>query len=95
MGVCIEHGVDPVMLRVSPACEIRVVSTSTALSAYFKSMEGRVRLSRGSLDWQTSQLHPIVGTPIEVPLPSTVRLAIIVYQYPWQARAGAGAQERW
>ncbi len=34
--------------------------------------EGRVRRSRGSLEWQTAQSHPIVGTPIEVPLPSTV-----------------------
>src|SRR5258708_30363522 len=37
--------------------------------------EGRVRLSCGSADWQTAQSHPRVGTPIEVPLPSTVSVA--------------------
>src|SRR5205809_4385901 len=37
-------------------------------------MEGRVRRSRGSVDRHTSQSHPIIGTPCEVPLPSSVIL---------------------
>jgi hypothetical protein len=40
-------------------------------------MEGRVRLSRGSLEWQTAQSHPNVGTPMDVPLPNTVNVAFI------------------
>jgi hypothetical protein len=35
-------------------------------------MEARVRLSLGSLDVQTGQLHPTMGTPVEVPLPRMV-----------------------
>src|SRR6266568_2012542 len=34
--------------------------------------EGRVRRSFGSSEWHTAQSQPIVGTPIEVALPSTV-----------------------
>jgi hypothetical protein len=33
------------------------------------STEERVRLLRGSLERQTSQLQPITGTPTEVPVP--------------------------
>jgi hypothetical protein len=40
-------------------------------------IEGRVRRSCGSLEWQTAHSHPSVGTPIEVPLPSTVKVAFI------------------
>ena len=34
--------------------------------------DGRVRLSCGSLEWQTRQVQPTVGTPIDVPEPITV-----------------------
>jgi hypothetical protein len=44
-------------------------------------MEGRVRRSRGSLEWHTAQSHPSVGTPIDVPLPSTVSVAFIFRWY--------------
>jgi hypothetical protein len=44
-------------------------------------MEGRKRLSRGSLEVQTAQWQPMVGTPTLVPEPSTVIL-----------RGGAGIQ---
>src|SRR5579862_3480662 len=37
-------------------------------------MEGRRRLSRGSVEEHTSQLQPMVGTPELVPDPSTVIL---------------------
>src|SRR5215471_18777950 len=37
-------------------------------------MEGRVRRSRGSLEWQTAQSHPIIGTPWDVPVPRRVIL---------------------
>jgi hypothetical protein len=40
-------------------------------------MDGRVRRSWGSLEWQTAQSHPNVGTPMEVPLPSTVKVALM------------------
>src|SRR5512146_3138280 len=40
-------------------------------------MDGRVRRSWGSVERQTRQEQPMVGTPIEVPLPSTVRVAFI------------------
>ncbi len=44
-------------------------------------MEGRKRLSRGSVEVHTAQWQPIVGTPTLVPEPSTVIL-----------RGGAGIQ---
>ena len=34
--------------------------------------DGRQRLSRGSVDRQTSHVHPIIGTPCEVPVPRNV-----------------------
>ena len=40
-------------------------------------IDGRVRRSCGSADVQTAQSQPIVGTPIDVPLPSTVSVAFI------------------
>ena len=48
---------------------------STTLPAYSIMIEGRVRRSWGSLEWHTAQSHPSVGTPIDVPLPSTVSVA--------------------
>src|SRR5438045_9625443 len=39
---------------------------------YVTNMEGRSLLSRGSVDRQTAQSQPIVGTPELVPEPSTV-----------------------
>jgi hypothetical protein len=36
-----------------------------------------VRRSCGSFEWQTAQSQPSVGTPIDVPLPSTVSLAFM------------------
>jgi hypothetical protein len=39
-------------------------------------MEDRVRLSRGSADWQTAQRHPIIGTPWDVPEPRTVTVSL-------------------
>src|SRR3954470_22016767 len=35
-------------------------------------IDGRERLSRGSVDWQTAQAQPIIGTPIDVPVPRNV-----------------------
>src|SRR5579864_3852045 len=55
---------------------------STTLPPYSIMMEGRVRRSCESLEWQTSQSHPSVGTPIDVPLPSTVRVAFILLSLP-------------
>jgi len=40
-------------------------------------IEGRVLRSWGSGEWQTAQAHPKVGTPMDVPLPSTVKVAFI------------------
>src|SRR5271168_1800568 len=39
--------------------------------------DGRKRRSRGSLEVQTRQSQPSVGTPIEVPLPRMMREACI------------------
>jgi len=51
---------------------------STRICARFGTstkMDGRSRLSRGSVDRQTAQSHPIIGTPADVPLPRKVILA--------------------
>src|ERR1700691_1415664 len=48
---------------------------STTLPAYSIITEGRVRRSRGSAERHTAQSQPSVGTPMEVPLPSTVNVA--------------------
>jgi len=45
---------------------------TTPFSARESKIEGRVRLSCVSLEPHTAQWHPSVGTPIEVPDPSTV-----------------------
>jgi hypothetical protein len=39
---------------------------------YANKIEGRVRLSCGSVESHTAQWHPSVGTPMDVPEPSTV-----------------------
>ena len=49
-----------------------VVSIRILWPSYATSTEGRKRLSRGSLEVQTSQWQPMVGTPTLVPDPSTV-----------------------
>src|SRR5882724_9672348 len=69
-----------------------VVSMSTLFPPYSISTEGRVRRSRGSDDRQTAQSQPIVGTPMDVPLPRTVSVAFIVSQdsCPPPVAAGPG-----
>jgi hypothetical protein len=37
-------------------------------------MDARVRRSRGSVEVQVPQSQPIIGTPCEVPVPSTSTL---------------------
>src|SRR6185437_8996623 len=54
-----------------------VVSISTQCPSYCSITEGRVLWSCGSLDVHTRQVQPMVGTPIDVPLPRTVRTAFI------------------
>ena len=56
------------------------------MPAYSTSIDGRVRRSRGSDEWQTAQVQPIVGTPMEVPLPSTVSVASILNWSPFLSR---------
>ena len=63
---------------------------STTLPSYSSMIEGRVRRSRGSVEWQTAQSHPSVGTPIEVPLPNTVNVAFIVRWFRWRVPACGG-----
>src|SRR5688572_15077262 len=68
--------------RVTPfvsACARRSVDVSTRMLAPGSSgrsirIEGRVRRSWGSLDVQTAQAQPIIGTPCEVPVPRRVTL---------------------
>src|SRR5260370_36360163 len=50
----------------------------TILPAYSIITEGRVRRSCGSLDRQTAQSQPSVGTPMDVPLPNTVSVAFML-----------------
>ena len=40
-------------------------------------MDGRRRVSRGSEDVQTSHVHPIIGTPDEVPVPRKVTRPLV------------------
>ena len=54
-----------------------VVSMTTVRPSHCTMTEGRVRRSWGSAEVQTRQSQPMVGTPIEVPLPSTVSVAFI------------------
>src|ERR1700733_10113481 len=49
-----------------------VVSTTMLWSRCLIRIDGRRRVSRGSVELQTSQEQPIVGTPELVPEPSTV-----------------------
>jgi hypothetical protein len=44
-------------------------------SGVLMNSEARVRLLCGFEDLQTSQMHPITGTPTEVPVPRKVRYA--------------------
>ena len=48
-------------------------------------IDGRVRRSRGSVDRQTAQSQPIIGTPCDVPVPRTVTLRL---NDPLSAAAG-------
>src|ERR1700678_3991747 len=48
-------------------------------------MDVLVRLLRGSGDVQTAQSQPIMGTPCDVPLPSTIT------SMAWQTRLGRSA----
>ncbi|GAC1431721.1 MAG: hypothetical protein NVSMB65_05220 [Chloroflexota bacterium] len=51
-----------------------LVSTNSVVPLLSTRTEGRVRLSRGSFERQTSQEHPIIGTPWLVPVPRSVTL---------------------
>ncbi len=53
-----------------------VVSTRMLAVGVSTKMDERVRLSRGSVDWQTAHLQPIIGTPCDVPEPSTVTIIL-------------------
>ena len=44
---------------------------------YWIQTEALRRLLRGFFEQQTEQLHPIRGTPVEVPQPSTVRQILL------------------
>src|SRR3954463_8181791 len=52
----------------------RASGGAAAACVNWRSTDGRVLRSRGSVDRQTEQSHPIAGTPWDVPLPSTVTL---------------------
>ena len=45
------------------------------------SSEVRVRRSRRSLDLQTRQLQPTIGTPVEVPLPRIIAFILYLYSF--------------
>ena len=62
--------------------KLGVESINTVRPSYSTRIEGLVRRSCGSEEWHTAQSHPMVGTPIEVPLPSTVSVAFIAREFP-------------
>lgn len=47
------------------------MSMRMRLCPILSNTEGRRRLSCGSVDWQTLQVQPIIGTPTLVPEPRT------------------------
>lgn len=54
------------------------VSMTTLRPPAESRIEHRVRRSRGFSEWQTEQLHPSVGTPMDVPEPRTVRRSAFI-----------------
>src|SRR6476620_10551160 len=70
-------------MRCLSACSRRSVAVSTSTvrmppSGEFTSnrMDGRIRRSRGSVEWQTAHSQAIIGTPCDVPVPSSVTLRL-------------------
>src|SRR5437868_8798971 len=63
--------------RIACSRKSGVVSITTQRPSNSTITEGRVRRSLGSAEWQTTQSQPSVGTPIDVPLPSTVKVAFM------------------
>src|SRR5712692_2285217 len=51
-------------------------AASSSSSRVSMKIDGRDRRSRGSVDRHTAHSHPIIGTPCEVPLPSSVILRL-------------------
>src|SRR5437660_11661917 len=56
-----------------------VVSTRIVLPSFSTAIDGRNRRFFGFSDMQTAHPQPIIGTPCDVPLPSTVTRMRIVY----------------
>src|SRR3954452_2579143 len=68
--------------RMACAWKSGVVSMRMTRPLYPIITDGRVRRSCGWIDVQTRQSQPSVGTPIEVPLPSTVSVACMLLCEP-------------
>src|SRR5580692_2618824 len=51
-------------------------SRGSAAPATCIRIDGRIRRSRGSREWQTSQSQPMAGTPWDVPVPRRVTLRL-------------------
>src|SRR5437868_1506003 len=78
---CVSSTASICSIPTRSACERKsgVVSITTCCPFRERRTEVRMRLSRGSLEVHTAQRQPMVGTPMEVPEPRTVRRNLPVY----------------
>src|SRR5438034_951338 len=75
--VCVKRIASTRLTSLASACSRRSVDVSTRITGPFSAsstIDGRRRRSCGSVERQTAQSQPIAGTPVDVPLPSTVTL---------------------
>src|SRR5262245_18093473 len=70
-------------MRCLSACSRRSVAVSTSTvrippsgESTSRRMDGRIRRSRGSVERQTAHSQAIIGTPCDVPVPSSVTLRL-------------------
>src|SRR5438034_5032182 len=71
-SACARKSVD---VSTSTFCTARAIGEARSVAISMR-IDGRVRRSRGSVDRQTAQSHPIIGTPCDVPVPSSVILRL-------------------
>src|SRR5438445_4911104 len=67
---------EPAGVRTSWLASTGAVCVPAAGAAIWIRIDGRVRRARGSRERQTSQSQPIIGTPCDVPVPSSVTLRL-------------------
>ena len=79
VAVGVEDGVEPFDSRgkhlgaeKSGVVSMRILRSTPPESGWRIRMDGRRRVSRGSVEWQTAQEQPMVATPELVPEPRTL-----------------------